>query len=401
MAFIECLPRTESDRATRLVVWERMNFEELVDKYRNNCISLLPRFTLERTWRECTPHDRKWNTIDLWFSKWQALARNVGEIPEEQKRQQFDAALLKVQPRIIRELHEEEINRNSSIPLLERWEFVSKKLRMAVVLEQMKQGYEAEHGSASPSSVSSMYGNRSDSSQRQIVCHFCKKTGHIKRDCRELKNRMSRSPRKFKGSRKGSSRSNSSNSGRSITSPRQYTPRGRSPWRKEQHRNSPYNRRTHSSQSGSSNYSRSSGKGRQKPKGHKGKGRKGQEKGYKQNEYVDRRTLLERQRNGSCLTCGSKNHRANSCPRKKTGRGPSRFGRGSTTSHNKPRVGFKVSEVQDETLTSDREGDVEEEEEEEDYSGDEQIVDSYMAVHSLRNWEMEEENPYYWDENEE
>jgi hypothetical protein len=83
MIFIESLPRDEAERAMQLIVHKKISFEDLIAKYSNNCASILPRFALERRWRVCAPSNRSWSSIDLWFSQWEGLAANVGNLTEE------------------------------------------------------------------------------------------------------------------------------------------------------------------------------------------------------------------------------------------------------------------------------------------------------------------------------
>jgi hypothetical protein len=81
-----------------------------------------------------------------------------------------------------------------------------------------------------------------------------------------------------------------------------------------------------------------------------------------------REELLERQRNGLCLSCGSRNHKAAVCPRKSRGRPDGKYRQGRPPSPSQKgkgqRVNFRVSEVHDDPPTSVREGDDDDDEDE-------------------------------------
>jgi hypothetical protein len=54
------------------------------------------------------------------------------------------------------------------------------------------------------------------------------------------------------------------------------------------------------------------------------------------------------------------------------------------------RVNFRVSEIQDDPPTSDREGDVVDED-------DEEVVDAYMAVRAMKGYTSEGSNAQYFE----
>jgi len=92
-----------------MVVMDKISFANLVAHYNQTCTSLLPRFVLERKWRACLPADRKFATINMWFSTWMALGANVGNLTEDQMIEQFDAAILRQHSKIIQLIHESEL----------------------------------------------------------------------------------------------------------------------------------------------------------------------------------------------------------------------------------------------------------------------------------------------------
>ena len=57
-AFIECLPSAERDRAKYFVIHEQVTFDELVLRYNQDTQGLVPRWALEKKWRNCMPISR-------------------------------------------------------------------------------------------------------------------------------------------------------------------------------------------------------------------------------------------------------------------------------------------------------------------------------------------------------
>jgi hypothetical protein len=156
MVFIECLPREEAERAMQLVVNDGISLEKLIAKYNENNSSVLPRFAMEKRWRAFVPRDRKWNTIDMWYSEWISLASEAGHITQDQMKEQFDASLIRVVPKLIEKIHEEELM-GTPLSLEERWNFVAQKLRLSKVLDMVRNEY--EHKDTSFSQLSAL--NRS------------------------------------------------------------------------------------------------------------------------------------------------------------------------------------------------------------------------------------------------
>ena len=93
-----------------------------------------------------------------------------------------------------------------------------------------------------------------------------------------------------------------------------------------------------------------------------------------------RSQLLERQRSNRCLTCGDSSHSTSACPTGHRGRSPTPRPAPRDNSRFRPRVEFRdtVARIQDEPLTSVREGDVDE--------ADEQIVDAYLAARAISGY---------------
>jgi hypothetical protein len=109
---------------------------------------------------------------------------------------------------------------------------------------------------------------------------------------------------------------------------------------------------------------------------------------------VTRQKLIERQRSGRCLTCGSSNHKTESCRRRNSPRRTptpkSRFHHRKHSSSSRQKVNFKVSTMEGtsqhrpgseyvtskgKTPASGREGDVQDDAE--------NAVDAYLAVRSI------------------
>ena len=91
----------------------------------------------------------------------------------------------------------------------------------------------------------------------------------------------------------------------------------------------------------------------------------GQDCRSKSSHPIDRKKLLERQRSGKCLGCGSTQHKIASCPKRSSRTRPP-----TPRGTQRQRVNFRVSSI-GETPASGREENVEEED-------DELIVDSYI-----------------------
>ena len=349
MLFIECLPKEEVERATQLVVVNRISFEQLVRMYQDQNSGLVPRFALEKEWRKCQPENRQWRTIDLWYSKWHSLAEDVPNLTEDQMKEQFDAVMLKVQPKLIRNIHEEEVA-GHIMSLGERWNYVSHKLRVGQVINQIKTEFEQTGPALQTRFAVSEVGRparptspRSKPPSSDIRCFNCGGTGHMQKDCRQPRTdrRNSRSPGRNSGS--NSNRSNSSRrSGsdnkkfRKKFSDQQGRSRGRSPGRAPGNRGYSPGRRFSRSPSRNSRDSRSrSNSASSRQSGYRSDSRNSgyrsdsRNSGYRSDSrfqrgkgrapvsprHVDRKTLISRQKSGQCLSCGSSSHKWAACPR--------------------------------------------------------------------------------------
>jgi hypothetical protein len=122
------------------VIRNRISFPEPVDQYALTCSSLVSRIALENKWRQFAPSDRKWRSIDLWYSKWLGLAGEVDELGENQKKEQFDAVLLNFIPNLIKEIHREELAGNA-LSLEQRWNYVSKQMKLKQLLNQIQSAF--------------------------------------------------------------------------------------------------------------------------------------------------------------------------------------------------------------------------------------------------------------------
>ena len=107
--FVECLPGEEIERAKHLIIDGRMPFEELVQKYHRDNSILVTRRHAEKLWKNFVPQNKKWKSIDLWFSKWKRLATEVPELTEIQMIEQFDAVLRPYAYDVIKEIKKEEV----------------------------------------------------------------------------------------------------------------------------------------------------------------------------------------------------------------------------------------------------------------------------------------------------
>jgi hypothetical protein len=142
-----------------------------------------------------------------------------------------------------------------------------------------------------------------------------------------------------------------------------------------------------------SSYSRGSGRGKVHSHRPQYTGKSGRSNTpRRQSISPSRSELLERQKNGLCLTCGSRNHRAAACPRKNKFRSKYDSRRSMSPSQKEKgnRVNFRVSEIQDDPPTSDREGDVVDED-------DEEVVDAYLAVRAMKGYTSEGSNAQYYE----
>ena len=381
MEFVDCLPSDEVERATHAIVADRITFDQLVEKYRSDCTSLVPRFLLEEKWRNCVPENRKWRTIDLWYSKWTRLAAAVEDLTDKQKIEQFDLVLLEHQGNLIKLIHEYEIM-GQKFSLEQRWNFISNKLRVNQVMSSVNSAFQSRKSgtstvSALQSGSTQQYRSRSPGkpatapSGSPIVCYRCGKEGHKQSECRATPRSRSpgrgnpsfraRSPGRGKG--KGRSRQeyrrgsrSPSRSGRSGSSP--HKQRGRSPQR---YSRSPHRRSGSSSGRSNSSHSRSS---------HTSRGQRGdQRKAY----YPDRRhKMIQRQKEGRCIHCGG-GHKSTDCSRRRSSSSRPPTPRPNSSYH-RQKVNFKrVSGVSSDPLASGREGD-EVDDEEAAY-----IVDEYLA----------------------
>ena len=93
-----------------------------------------------------------------------------------------------------------------------------------------------------------------------------------------------------------------------------------------------------------------------------------------------RNKLLELQRDNRCLTCGSSSHSTAACKNSHRGRSPTPKGHPQRdfNRYGRQKVEFQVANIQEEPLTSVREGDVDDH--------DEQIVDAYLAARAIAGY---------------
>jgi len=400
MLFIECLPKEEADRAMHLVVMEGISFEDLISRFEANCASLLPRFVLERKWRRCQPSDRKYPTIEKWYSTWKVLAANVGNLTDVQLTEQFDNVLLRFHPKIVRVIHEEELTGNK-LSLEARWNLTKNRLIVEHNLGQIRSEFEQQGPQTGSSVVHALRPTNKFGSDRR--CFKCNQPGHVQKDCRaSLAPQRGRSPR---SPRSGfSSRSGSNSSGRSSTKHFRKTKnmsRNSSSNSDGSRRKSPHDvkketatnryERSRSGSSGSNRSgnrsdsrrersSRSPGRYGSRPRPyyspHQRRGSSGKGSGpYRRPTPLrtDRTMLLERQKARQCLSCGGSDHQYRNCPKT---RSRSSTPRRDTPSSQRQRVNFRVAAVQgQEDLPLGWEGD----------EGDEEAVDSYLAEMARNN----------------
>ena len=408
MIFLECLPKEETSRAMQLIIVERISFDTLVARYSDNCASLLPKFALERKWKECVPRDRKWKSFDLWFSEWLTLAADVGTLTDEQKILQFDSILLKFYPKIIEKIHEEEIT-GQKISLEGRWNILKNKLRVHQVIRQIQEQHEGHTTGSTPILPRSDLQKRSrsplrpDGSQSRN-CFHCGQPGHFQSACPQNKGKPPFSPRRRNFGSSSRSNSRSSQGSRSASSRKSFSSRGSNGRRGNfpPHRGP---RRTFSGRATNIRHPRSPSrntreqkKGRRESRGQSSSS--SHRSGYRSNGdgktrdasagRVDRTKLIARQRAGRCLTCGSYNHPTENCTRGRSPRRsstPRRSSPGNRQPHRRStssntRVGFRVSQLDGDPKPPalGREGDVDGEADDA-----EAVVDAYMAARSLEN----------------
>jgi len=123
LLFIDCLPDSETKRATALVVNNKISFEDLVAKYRVPAQHLVPSFQAEAEWRGFMPESRKWSDIDHWFHDWLQLAAEVKNLTPELMKEQFLRAMITLHPTIVTFFHEQEFV-GQSYSLQEMWTIV-------------------------------------------------------------------------------------------------------------------------------------------------------------------------------------------------------------------------------------------------------------------------------------
>jgi len=438
MTFIECLPREEVDRAMHRVVVDGISFDDLVETYRANCTSLMPRFVLEKKWRQWVPVDRKWRSIDLWYSKWLALAANVGNLTDEQKIEQFDAVLLRIVPKLIERIHEEEVA-GHRMSLQERWNFLSTKLQVSQVLTQIRTEFEQSGPTVSSSeSVSALQrngggqrfhsrspgGTSSGGLSPSLKCFNCGKEGHKKSECRSKP--RGRSPMRSSG--RSFARSSSRSSGRSSSSRGSFGKsrfQGRRNSRSQssgsrgsnsgnrrfgsRSPNKKFGNRARSMSSASSGSSRRSGYRSDSRKSGYDSGSRNRsfsgKKPYPSSPHRgDRKVLIARQKSGRCLNCGSSSHKVDACPKRRSQNRPP-TPRGSSSRSPSHKVNFKVANVGEEPLASGREGDEYEEDEVDDADInaflDSRQVESHQSDQPQeRSWAdiIDNDDSDWWDE---
>jgi len=355
------------------------------------------------------------------------MADDIGNLTEHQRIMQFDAVMLSMFHITIQRIHKEELlGRAYSLQM--RWNVIAQEISIAqklgVIRDTFERTRELSPDIRSPvSHVGKGHGSfshRSDSMgstsrNKSIECFNCKKTGHMARDCPEMRQRgfIPRSRSGSRGSRSGSSnRSNSSRGSHKLKGEgkgnrgRTFSGRAHTPNRSHGGRGKPrYDRSRSRSLSSRSSSSRRSGY-RSAGSGKGGKFRKSS-RDFHGKGGTERTKLLARQRSGRCLTCGGSGHRTDDFRRgrsprrtptpRRSGRASYSPGRRRTSSH---RVNFRVSSLDGaesshgdavpfherhwDPPASGREGDVREE--------DEAAVDAYMAARSIDPFVHDEYN---------
>ena len=189
--FVDCLPNEEGERARHLIIGEQLSFEELVQRYHSINDSFLTRYEAENNWKRCIPVDKKWKTVDLWYSKWMRLAAEVPDLTEKQMIEQFDIIMSNVAHKVVREYRKEELM-GKKIPLQQRWSLITNELNAAQIMTQMESLYRSQQREDT-SSLSAMRNegpqqatvprDRSRSPGGTKMCWNCEQTGHVKANC--------------------------------------------------------------------------------------------------------------------------------------------------------------------------------------------------------------------------
>ena len=378
LAFMKCLPKEEAERVKNFIIDGKGTFEDLIAKYQAQCSSVIPRFALERKWKNCLPYDRKWRSIDLWYSKWHTFAADVGNLTEEQMKEQFDFVLIKLHPKLISQIHEEEVS-GKKLTLEQRWNFVANKLRVQQTLSHISSEYDSARKDSNVSSIEkrgrspsrgkgkgkghSSDRSRSPRSKDTAKCYNCGREGHYASNCRRrTPSQSSRSSSQFsrRSSQSGSSRHSKYSRGR-----RGYVS-SRGKYYRRASRSPRYSTQSRSSSSGHSRTQSRTGTRERRP--------------TPKSRTDDRAQLLRRQKSGRCLKCGSPSHKVNDCPRRsRTPPRNSRYGgKSQHQSSSRQKVGFKTSKIQEEDPASGREGDV--------VDSDEEEVEEYLAVRHMKSY---------------
>jgi hypothetical protein len=314
--------------------------------------------------------------------------------------EQFDAILLHYVPNLIKDIHREKLAGNE-LSLSQRWNYVSKQLKLGQLLGQLTSVYSSQ----APPGISSSPVNalnkgfipspnkpRSPKGKtgEDRKCFLCGKEGHWSKECPTPHVRKrSQSPRGSASSgfsrRSSGSQGRSSQSGsdrrkfdRARTPPRRFSrgqsPRGQSPRRSQRFTRSPRSSSERGRPRSGSSSSRSSGKTTY-PRG---------QPATRSPRRQDSRFAV-RPHSAGCRICGSKDHYSRHCKSKNKHPPPprGRSPRGSHPPQNRHKVGFKLSRVEEDAPTSDWEGDV--------TSGVDD--DALLAVRSMRQGYPSNKNP--------
>ena len=153
-AFIACFPVEEHQRCRDFVICQGYTFKMLSDMFISNNKGMIPRWSHEKTWRDCLPKSRSYKDIMYWYGEWTRLAAKVGHLTDVHLIEQFDQIMLKNCSSYMRKILEQEV-RGEQYTLTERWTYISEKLKMTAYVKQIEDVHVA------PPSYNSSYRTKS------------------------------------------------------------------------------------------------------------------------------------------------------------------------------------------------------------------------------------------------